>query len=74
MTARSKRARGVAEGDPVVVGRDGAIFTDRLLAEHMSKADLLQALRKADCAWDEMRLALLEADGPFRVHKRRPKD
>lgn len=71
IAARSKRARWMTEGEPVVVGRDGRIFKDRLLKEHLSEDDLYQALREADCELEEMRVAFLEADGQFSILKRR---
>jgi uncharacterized membrane protein YcaP (DUF421 family) len=71
VAARSKRARWLTEGDPVVVGRDGQIFKDRLVKEHVSEDDLMQALRESDCELQDMRLAFLEADGKFSILKQR---
>lgn len=71
VAARSKRVRGMTEGDPVVLGREGRIFKDRLLKEHVSEDDLMQALREADCELEEMRLAFLEVDGKFSILKRK---
>jgi uncharacterized membrane protein YcaP (DUF421 family) len=67
LTARSDKIRRIAEGDAVVVGRDGEILHDRLKAEHVSKEDVLQALRESDCDIGDMKLALLEADGKISI-------
>lgn len=67
LTARSARMRRLAEGDAVVVGRDGEILQARLKAEHVSRDDLMQALREADCDIADMKLALLEADGKISI-------
>ena len=39
MTARSVRLNSLVEGDPVLLGRDGRIFDDRLRRECISRAD-----------------------------------
>lgn len=67
LTARSDRMRRLAEGEAVVVGRDGKVLRERLKAEHVSYEDLLQALREADCDIADMKLALLEADGRISI-------
>lgn len=67
LTARSDRIRRLAEGEAVVVGRDGEILQARLRAEHVSREDVLQALREADCDIADMKLALLEADGRISI-------
>jgi uncharacterized membrane protein YcaP (DUF421 family) len=68
-TARSEGLRRLAEGTPVVVGYEGRILEDRLKQEHVTREDLLQALREADVDVHEMKLAVLEADGKFSVLK-----
>ena len=67
LVARSDRVRRLTEGEAVVVGRDGEILHARLRAEHVSREDLLQALREADCDIADMKLALLEADGKISI-------
>lgn len=67
LTARSDRIRRLAEGDAVVVGYDGRILEDRLRAGHVSREDVLQALREADCDVADMKLALLEAYGRISI-------
>jgi uncharacterized membrane protein YcaP (DUF421 family) len=67
LSARSNRFRRMAEGDAVVVGRDGEILADRVKAEHVSREDVLQALRESDCDIADMKLALVEADGKISI-------
>jgi uncharacterized membrane protein YcaP (DUF421 family) len=64
ITARSARAQSLVEGDPVLLARNGEVFTSRLKRECISGADFDEAMRRcgirshADiaCAW-------LETDG-----------
>lgn len=70
LSARSDRIRKLAEGEAVVVGYDGRILDDRLRAEHVTREDVLQALREADCDVADMKLALLEADGRISILRR----
>lgn len=61
MTARSARLNSLVEGDPVLLGRDGRIFDDRLRRECISRADFDEAMRRHGlrdhaqiaCAWLE---------------------
>lgn len=69
LSLRSTRFRKLVEGEAVIVGRDGRILQDRLLAQHVSEGDLFQALREADCDLEDMRFALLESDGKFSILK-----
>ncbi|MDQ3060515.1 MAG: DUF421 domain-containing protein [Pseudomonadota bacterium] len=66
-TARSSRLQVVIEGRPILIGRHGEIFKDRLLAQHISMADFEQALREADCELKDVRCAFLEADGKISI-------
>jgi uncharacterized membrane protein YcaP (DUF421 family) len=68
-TARSVWMEGVIQGRPVLIGRDGKIFRDKLLANHLSTADIEQALREADCEMKDMRCAFLEPDGKISILK-----
>src|SRR5690606_31362247 len=70
LSLRNARFRRLVEGEPVIVGRDGQILKDRLMAQHVSEADLFQALREADCDLKDMKFALLESDGRFSVLRR----
>lgn len=70
LSARSERVRKLTEGEAVVVGYDGRILDARLRSEHVTRDDVLQALREADCDLADMKLALLEADGKISILRR----
>ena len=63
ITARSRRAQKLVEGRPVLIGRDGEIFSDVLRKQQIPPYDVERALREADCDQEKMRFAFLEADG-----------
>ncbi|MDB5870250.1 MAG: hypothetical protein JWP96_2582 [Polaromonas sp.] len=69
LTARSHKIQNVIEGRPILIGRHGEIFKDRLLANHISSLDFDQALREVDCEIQDMRCAFLEADGKISILK-----
>lgn len=71
-TARSPRLQGIVEGHPILIGRDGEVFRDQLLAQHIAPSDLDQALREADCELKDMRCAFLEADGHISILQKKP--
>lgn len=66
-TARNRTIQGMVEGRPILIGRDGAIFRDRLQAQHVSISEFEQALREADCELADMRCAFLEVDGSITI-------
>lgn len=66
-TARSQKMQRLVEGRPILVGRDGQIFRDKLQAQHVAVSELEQALREADCELADMRCAFLEADGKISI-------
>lgn len=69
VTARSRTAEKLLEGEAVLLGRDGRIF-DALRKKHrISQNDVEQALREADCDLHELRYAFLEADGSISIQK-----
>jgi len=68
-TARSDRVERFIQGRPLLIGRDGQVFRDKLMANHLSVADFEQALREADCTVQDMRCAFLEADGKISILK-----
>ncbi|WP_225783420.1 DUF421 domain-containing protein [Xenophilus sp. Marseille-Q4582] len=71
VTARSRTAERLLEGEAVLLGRDGAIF-DKVRQKHrVARNDIEQALREADCDLEELRYAFLEADGRISVQKKR---
>lgn len=68
ITARSRRAERVIEGEPVVLARDGKLFEHALKRELVSRADFDEALRQEGCAGiSEVKLALLETNGQISV-------
>lgn len=69
MTSRSTRSQHLAEGAPVLVGRDGRMFTAILKRNHVPMMDVERALREADCDLKDMKYAFLEADGGISVLK-----
>ena len=66
-TARSRRIDTIVQGKPVLIGRDGEIYRDVLQRERVPLSDMEKALRAADCAIEEMHMAILEADGKISV-------
>lgn len=69
LTARSTQLHALAEGAPVLVGRDGRLFTGTLRRCHVPIPDVERALREADCDLKDMKFAFLEADGGISVLK-----
>lgn len=69
MTARSTRLQGLAEGAPVLIGRDGQVYRKTLRQHHVPLLDMERALREADCDVRDMKYAFLEADGGISVLK-----
>lgn len=72
LSARSTRVEALLGGEAILIGRNGKIYYPVLERHHVSRNDMHQALREADCDLDEMRFAFLEADGSISVQKRRP--
>jgi len=70
LTARSRKLDALMQGNPVLIGRDGVIYKDVLRRERVPEADVEQALRSADCLLEDMRMAILEADGSINILKR----
>lgn len=69
-TSRSKRMDSIVQGNPVLVGRDGVIYDDVLKRQRVPRSDIEKALRDADCEIEDMRMAILEADGNINVMKK----
>ena len=69
VTARSTRLQALAEGEPVLIGRDGQIHSRTLRQHHVPMLDVERALREADCDLKDMKYAFLEADGGISVLK-----
>ena len=70
VTAHSRRIDAIVQGKPVLIGRDGEIYRDVLQRERVPVSDMEKALRAADCAIEEMHMAILEADGKISVLKK----
>lgn len=73
-TARSAGLQTLIEGEAVLVGKDGKLFSSVLKSQHVPVSDVEQALREADCRLQEMQCAFLEADGRISILKKRQGD
>lgn len=71
-TSRSRKLDALVEGSAVVIGRDGVIYKDVLKRERVAESDVEKSLRESDVDLQEMRLAILEADGRISVLKKQP--
>jgi uncharacterized membrane protein YcaP (DUF421 family) len=69
-TARTQKIQELVEGRPVLIGRDGEVFRERLQEQHVSMTDFNQALREADCELVNMRCAFLEIDGKITIQQK----
>ena len=69
-TSRSKRLDAAIQGHPVLIGRDGVIYDDVLKHQRVPRSDIEKALRGADCQVEDMRMAILEADGNINIMKK----
>jgi uncharacterized membrane protein YcaP (DUF421 family) len=68
LSARSRRAERLIEGEPVVLAQDGKLFEDRLKRELVSRNDFDEALRQnGELALEDVRYAILETDGAISV-------
>lgn len=72
VTARWRTAHSVAEGDPVLLARNGEVFARVLRRQNLSRADFDEAMRRNGLRDDaEIECAWLEADGSVSLLKRR---
>ena len=74
-TARSKTFARIAEGSPVLLGRDGELFEAAMRRENLGRSDSEEALREngiADVA--DAALVTLEVDGALTVVPRKGRD
>lgn len=71
VTARSRKAEKLLEGEAVLLGRDGEIFESVRKRQRVSQNDIEKALREAGCGRDEIQFMFLEADGSISVQHSR---
>ena len=68
VSARSRMAERVIEGEPIVLARDGQLFQRVLRRELVSENDFNEALRQnGELTMKDVALALLETDGRISV-------
>jgi uncharacterized membrane protein YcaP (DUF421 family) len=68
VSARSRTAERVIEGEPIVLARDGKLFERVLRRELVSENDFNEALRQnGELTMEDVALALLETDGRISV-------
>ncbi|KGM54208.1 membrane protein [Lysobacter daejeonensis GH1-9] len=68
VTARSRRAERMIEGEPVVLARNGTLYERALKRELVSRADFHEAMREQGCTdIAEVKLALLETNGQINI-------
>ncbi len=72
LTSRSVALEKLAEGAPVLLGRNGKLYDKALRENRVGQADVNRALREADCSLQNMRCIFLETDGSISVLKRKP--
>jgi len=71
VSARSKRIDRLVEGLPVLVARDGRVYTDALARQNVSLGDFREAMRRHGVPRDEeIRFAFLETNGEITVVSR----
>ena len=69
-SSRSRHFDAVVQGNPVLVGRDGVIYEEVLRRQRVPRSDIDKALRDADCDIEDMRMAIIEADGNINILKK----
>jgi uncharacterized membrane protein YcaP (DUF421 family) len=63
---KSRRARRVLDGVPVVIARNGVLFDDVMRRERITKTELMEAARGEQVAdLSKIDLVVVEADGRF---------
>jgi uncharacterized membrane protein YcaP (DUF421 family) len=71
LTFKSKTARRVVDGDPLVVVQDGKVIEHNLRRERMTEEDLAQAARLNQIgSFDEIAWAVLEPNGQISFIKK----
>ena len=72
LASRSRQVEKLVEGEPVIVGRNGQLIEGAMARHRLSRAELEESLRQADCPLKDMRLAVLEANGQISIMKHIP--
>ena len=68
MSRRFKGAERILEGRPTLLVRNGQVYKAALIRENVTRAELLEALRKQGCSSiRSVRYAMLETDGKISV-------
>ncbi len=67
LTSHNKTMSDLLDGSPVLLGRDGKVYEKVLKQCRLSKTEVDEALREADCKLADMRCLFLEADGNITV-------
>lgn len=70
LTSHSRKAARMIDGDCVLLGRDGEIFSSVVKQCRVAQNDIDQALRAADVELKDMRCLFLEVDGAISVLKK----
>ena len=70
LSSHSKTMSDLLDGSPVLLGRDGKIFTKVLKKCRLSQTEVDEALHEADCTLAEMQYLFLEADGNITVQRK----
>lgn len=69
LSSHSKRMSDALDGSAVLLGRDGKLYDKVMKRCRISREEVDQALRCADCEIKDMRCAFLEADGQITIQK-----
>lgn len=70
-SSRSSRFRGLVEGRPALLARDGRVFHEVLRRELVSDADFEKAMRQSGCEHArDIHLAILETNGHITIETR----
>ena len=69
IATRSRGAEDLIEGKPVLVARDGKLFTDVLRSHRLGQGEWEKALREADADMKDVKCAFLETDGTISIQK-----
>jgi uncharacterized membrane protein YcaP (DUF421 family) len=71
LTFRSKRARKVIDGQPIVVIQDGKLLEDNLKRERLAEDDVAEEMRMQQIgSFDEVQWAILETNGQISFVKK----